>query len=313
MAQQRAMQGDSGAARQRRVPGLSVVVPAYNEASGITHVIAQLESVLANAECPHEIIVVDDGSEDNTADLVGEVSRVRILRHDHNLGYGAALKTGIRHAQHDLVCITDADGTYPSESIPELVERLVETGADMVVAARTGKRVAIPAARRPAKWILGKLANLVAGESIPDLNSGLRVFNRQAVRRFFGIPPDGFSFTTTITLSMLANGYAIEYVSIDYRPRIGRSKIRPIRDTLNLTQLVLRIALYFAPLKIFLPISGLLLVLAIVWGLFSAFILGRLADVSTLVIFMTAVQVGVIGLLAELITQRLGNAGRTKE
>jgi glycosyltransferase involved in cell wall biosynthesis len=224
-----------------------------------------------------------------------------------NRGYGAALKTGIRHAKGDWVCITDADGTYPNERIPELVERVITGDFDMVVGARTGENVAIPLRRRPAKWVIGKLANFVAGEPIPDLNSGLRIFDRAAALRFFGILPDGFSFTTTITLGMLTNGYLIDYMPIDYHARVGSSKIRPIQDTLNFVQLVVRIALYFKPLKVFVPFSMALFLLALVWAVFSKVALGRLADVTTLVIAMTAIQVFMLGMLAELINQRLPN------
>ena len=286
--------------------GISIVVPAFNEESGIGSVLMQLGRVLDDIGLAHEIIVVDDGSTDATA-AQAEAAGVRVLRHAANRGYGAALKTGIRHARYDLICITDADGTYPTERIPELVGRLAANGWDMVVGARTGENVAIPLVRRPAKWALARLAELVAGESIPDLNSGLRVFRRDMALRFFNLLPDGFSFTTTLTLAMLSNGYLLEYVPIDYHLRVGRSKIRPVRDTLNFVNLVLRIALYFAPLKLFLPLSGLLLLLAVSVALFTKFVQGQLADVTTVVIAMTAAQVAVIGLLAELINRRLPN------
>jgi hypothetical protein len=175
----------------------------------------------------------------------------------------------------------------------------------MIVGARTGKKVAIPLIRRPAKWAINQLANFVAGEPIPDLNSGLRVFRKDIASRFFNILPDGFSFTTTITLGMLSNGFAVEYIPIDYLARTGKSKIKPIRDTLNFTQLVLRIALYFAPLKIFLPLSGLFFCASIAWGFISYFIFERLADVSTIVIAMAGFQVAVTGMLAELINRRI--------
>jgi len=232
---------------------------------------------------------------------------VTVLRHKDNRGYGAALKTGIRRAQYDLICITDADGTYPNERIPDLVARLIEGRYDMVVGARVGKDVSIPLVRRPAKWAIGRLANFVAGESIPDLNSGLRVFRREVALRLLSMLPNRFSFTTTITLAMLVNGYPVDYVPINYYARVGRSKIRPIQDTINFVQLVLRIALYFAPLRLFLPVSLLLLLVAVAWALFSMFVLGQLADVSTLVIAMTGFQVAVIGMLAELINKRLPN------
>lgn len=259
----------------------------------------------------YEVVVVNDGSRDDTAGVTGRVAaeheRLTLLQHRHNRGYGAALKTGIRHARYDLICITDADGTYPNERIPELVAQLAGQEYDMVVGARTGENVAIPLVRRPAKWAIGRLANYVAGEKIPDLNSGLRVFRREIALRMFGLLPNAFSFTTTITLAMLTNNYLVNYVPIDYFARVGQSKIRPVQDTLNFVQLVWRIALYFAPLKLFLPLSGLLLLLAVGWALFTLLVLGQLADVSTLVIVMTAFQVAVIGMLAELINKRLPN------
>jgi glycosyltransferase involved in cell wall biosynthesis len=294
-------------------PGLSVIIPAYNEENGIARVIDQLLAILPGCKVPaYEIIIVNDGSADNTGDAarpyVGD--EVRLLEHRTNKGYGAALKTGIRAANYDLICITDADGTYPNERIVDLVAHLLTQDFHMVVGARTGEHVRIPLIRKPAKWFLNKLANFVAGEAIPDLNSGLRVFRRAICLRFFNILPEGFSFTTTITLSMLTNHYFVDYVPINYYARIGNSKIRPIRDTLNFMMLVLRMGLYFDPLKVFLPFSGLLLALALAWGLFSEFVLGRLADTSMMVIVMTSIQVGVIGLLAELINKRAANQYR---
>lgn len=283
---------------------VTIIIPAYNEERAIAGVLSQLVECLVTSSDAVEIIVVDDGSQDSTATIARGQAGVTVLQHRTNRGYGAALKTGIRHASHQLVCITDADGTYPNERIPELVQRLHAEQYDMVVGARVGKEVAIPLTRRPAKWLLGRLANYVAGESIPDLNSGLRVFRRDVALRFNSILPDTFSFTTTITLAMLVNRYLVEYVPINYYTRVGKSKIRPVQDTLNFMQLVSRIALYFAPLKLFLPLSAFLFLLAIAWALFTLLYLGQLADVTTLVIVMTAFQVAVIGMLAELINKR---------
>lgn len=289
---------------------VSIVIPAYNEQHSISTVLDHLQTIMAASGLVYEIIVVDDGSTDSTASAIQQHSGVKLLRHIDNRGYGAALKTGIRYAQNNLIYITDADGTYPNERIPELVERLCSGRCHMVVGARTGTDVHIPPLRRPAKWAISKLANSVAGVAIPDINSGMRIFPRETVLRFFGLLPDGFSFTTTITLGMLLNGYLVEYIPINYHVRVGKSKIKPIRDTLNFIQLILRIGLYFAPLKIFLPASAALLLLALVWGVFSAAVLGRLADVSTLVMVMAAVQIAVVGLLAELINHRLPNIYR---
>jgi glycosyltransferase involved in cell wall biosynthesis len=287
--------------------GVSVVIPAYNEEMGIGAVLQQVQEMLAELQLPHELLVVDDGSRDGTAAAVGRFPEVRLLAHKENRGYGAALKTAIRHARYDLICITDADGTYPNARIPDLLAHLLQEDLDMVVGARTGADVAIPWTRKPAKWAIGKLANLISGQTIPDLNSGLRIFKRGIALRFFGLLPDGFSFTTTITLGMLTNGYAVDYIPINYLARTGKSKIRPVRDTLNFVNLILRMALYFAPLKIFLPLSGFMLLLALAWGIFSWVVLEELADVSTIVIVMAAFQVAVTGMLAELIDRRLPN------
>lgn len=288
-----------------RCNGLSVIVPAYNEEQGIRIVLQQIVGVVTDFHLPWEVIVVDDGSQDATASLVQEMEIAQVFQHKSNRGYGAALKTGIRNASFDLICITDADGTYPSKRIPALISKFLSEDLDMVVGARIKERNATPIIRRPAKWVLLQFAQWIVSEQICDLNSGLRVFRRSTVLDFIDLLPDGFSFTTTITLAMLTNNFLVDYVPIEYFPRIGHSKLKPIRDTINFFQLVLRIALYFAPMKIFLPISGFLLLLALGWGLFGAFVLGRIADASTAVIVMSAVQVAMIGLLAELINKRL--------
>lgn len=287
--------------------GVSVVVPAYNESQSIGSVLEGLSAEMSVMGRPYEIIVVDDGSQDETARVVSCRDDVILMRHRGNRGYGAALKTGIRHATHDLICIIDADGTYPVDAVPSLIDRLTGGQCDMVVGARVGEDVTIPTVRRPAKWLIRQFATFVTDEAISDLNSGLRAFRRDAALRLFNLLPNRFSFTTTITLAMLTNGCLVDYVPINYYARVGDSKIRPIQDTLHFTELVWRIALYFAPLKVFLPASALLLLLGIVWAVFSKLVLGRLADVSTLVIAMTAFQTALIGMLAELINRRLPN------
>ncbi|PID85853.1 MAG: hypothetical protein CSA11_01370 [Chloroflexi bacterium] len=285
---------------------VSIIIPAYNEENGLGSVLAALLAHLNAIAGEYEVIVVDDGSADKTA-VIAEQYPVTVLRHQVNKGYGAALKTGIRQAQHELICITDADGTYPNERIPDLVNILVEHNLDMVVGARIGDNVNIPTIRKPAKWALRRIANYVANETIPDLNSGLRIFKKDVCMLFFNILPNQFSFTTTITLAMLTNQYQVKYVPIDYFARVGKSKIRPIHDTLNFLRLVMRISLYFAPTKIFMPLSFWLLILGIVWGAVTLLVFGQLADITTLVIVMTAFQVFAIGLLAELINKRLPN------
>ena len=206
--------------------GVSIIIPANNEAGGIGLTLEKIIDVMGTSGRAHEIILVDDGSDDDTADLgAGYSDHVRIIRHDVNRGYGAALKTGLRQAKFATICITDADGTYPNEMIPALTEKVIAGECDMAVGARIGDSVAVPWIRRPAKWVIGHLANYVAGRNIPDINSGLRAFRRDLARRMFFVLPDGFSFTSTITLTMITNDFEVEYVPINYHKRIGRSKI----------------------------------------------------------------------------------------
>lgn len=282
-------------------PQLTVVVPAYNEARSIAGVLNELKATLGASSLSFEIIVVDDGSTDDTASIA-EGGGHRVLRHGVNQGYGAALKTGLRAARGGWVIITDSDGTYPSDRIPELAAMMPDW--DMVVGARTGDEVRVPLLRRPAKWVLGVLANILVGIDIPDLNSGLRVFRRDLALRFMPILPNGFSFTTTITLAMLSEGYRVTFVPIDYYAREGRSKIRPIYDTLHFLQLIIRTVLYFNPLKVFVPLSVALSVSGIVVGLVSKFVFGRLLDTTTIVLIVAGVQILMLGMLADLVDKR---------
>ncbi|HOO77925.1 MAG TPA: glycosyltransferase family 2 protein [bacterium] len=282
--------------------GVSIVIPAYNEESGIAPVVGQVRSVMADSGVDFEVIVVDDASTDGTAAAVAPEAAL-LIRHPVNRGYGASLKDGIRAAKFDTVLITDADGTYPIDAIPALLESARDH--DMVVGSRTGDRVAIPCHRRIPKALLRAMANYLAGMKIPDLNSGLRVFNREAALRFFNIFPDGFSFTTTITLAFLSNGYRVAYLPINYHHREGRSKFRPVQDTGNLVNLILRTSLYFHPLKIFVPAGVLLFLLAAGILVYSKFVLGRVMDITVIVVIMSGLQMMGLALIADLIDKRI--------
>lgn len=240
-------------AKERAV---SVVIPAYNEGP---HVGAQVRAVAASLQqtgFEWELIVVDDGSVDATA-AEASAAGARVLRKVRNEGYGAALKTGIAAAKHGWILITDADGTYPTAAIPELLARAARN--EMVVGARVGRNVHIPLVRRPAKWFLTRLASYLAGLRIPDLNSGMRLMRKSLVKRYEHLLPQGFSFTTTITLSCACNGHPMEFVPIDYARRLGASKIRP-RHAWDFLLLILRTVVLFHPLKFFLPVGFTLFV-----------------------------------------------------
>jgi glycosyltransferase involved in cell wall biosynthesis len=280
--------------------GISIIIPAFNEEPGIGGVLEEVEAVLRGSGPDFEIIVVDDGSTDRTGEIVRGTGAV-LLEQAANRGYGAALKLGISRARYERVLIVDADGTYPPAAIPSLLREAKDY--DMAVGARTGKKVAIPPFRRFPKWLLKKLADYLTGMRIPDLNSGLRVFKKEAAEKFLPILPDGFSFTTTITVAFLCNGFSVRYVPIDYHKRSGRSKFRPFSDTLNLLNLIIRTSLYFNPLKIFVPAAGLLLAAGLVL-LVHRLIAGGGGMVTTVVLLMAGLQFLALGLLADLIDKR---------
>lgn len=285
--------------------GLSIVVPVYNEEGIVTETASSLTKVARHLSSECEVIFVNDGSSDGTAEALSKVSGIRVICHANNRGYGAALKTGIRAARHYWIAITDADGTYPNQRIPELLGLAQAQDCDMVVGSRTSTKVHIPLIRRPAKWLLGKLASYLTAYEIQDLNSGLRVMKKDVIMRFTKILPDGFSFTTTITLAMLTSGNSVEYIPINYHRRKGNSKIRPVRDTLNFVQLIIRTVLYFNPLKIFIPLSVFLVISAFLLLFTSWFLTGRIMDTGTGLLLMSALIVMAIGMLADLIDKRM--------
>jgi glycosyltransferase involved in cell wall biosynthesis len=287
--------------------GVTVVVPVYNEERGVAGVLERLARLDLGTSV--ELLAVDDGSRDGTArvleQLKEQIPNLRVVRHVVNQGYGAALKTGFSNARHEVVVITDADGTYPEDRIADLIAR-IDDGAEMVVGARLGDDVNIPLVRRPAKAFLRGLASYLAETPIPDLNSGLRAFRRHLVLTYRPILPKGFSFTTTITLAALTNGHRVDYVSVNYAARKGRSKIRPIKDTLGFTSLIVRTVLYFNPLKIFYPVAfviGLCLTASLIYDMFFDATAPNLGD-KTVLLFVLLVQLLTIGLLADLIEKR---------
>jgi len=283
----------------------SVIVPIYNEAEGLADFVSDLRTKLKDE--PYELILVDDGSTDQTKTILDRLDNSQSIcfTHDSNRGYGAALKTGIKNAHTEIIVIIDSDGTYPIEDIPKLVG-LLEKDDAMVVGARVGADVNIPLVRRPAKFILSMVANYLTRTKIPDLNSGLRVMRKDIVQKFFNILPNNFSFTTTITLAVLTNHMKINYVPINYHKRQGRSKIRPINDTLNFIQLIIRTVLYFEPLRIFIPFSLSLFILGVSIFFIGVFYFSVYLDTTSAIIISTSVIVMTVGMLADLIDKKLG-------
>lgn len=285
----------------RTIRNISVVIPAFNEELAVREGIIELREMFAQTDVNAEIIIVDDGSKDNTA-REAKAAGARVIQHRSNRGYGASLKTGIIAASHDVIVITDADGTYPAKYIPEMLKELENT--DMVVGSRTGADVNIPLTRKPAKWFLRVMANYVSNTKIPDLNSGLRAFRRDVAMQYFAILSDQFSFTTTITLAMLCDKYAVSYLPIDYRKRQGKSKIMPW-DAGSFAVLIMRVAMLFRPLRVFLPIA----LICIAYGIIKAVIdLSHDPNISASAIFsfVSALMMVLVGMLGDAVATRLG-------
>jgi len=276
---------------------VSIIIPAYNEEAGVAATIADIHNAMSAFAGDYEVVVVDDGSTDRTAERAGQAG-ARLIHHRENRGYGAALKTGIRKVRYDKIVITDADGTYPVDVIPQLVKRLDEY--DMVVGARTGEAVHVPLARRPAKWLLQTLASFLAGCPIPDLNSGLRAMRRDVIEIFEHILPSGFSFTTTITLALLCNDYMVDYLPINYRTRVGDSKVRA-PHAYDFFLLIVRTIVYFNPLKIFLPLGAILFLAGSAKLVYDIY-LENLSE-SAVLAFLGAIIVWAIGLLSDQISR----------
>lgn len=276
---------------------LSIVIPAFNEINAIEDGIKELQDMIAESELDAEIVVVDDGSTDGTYEKALETG-VRVIRVDRNMGYGHSLKTGIRQTNSQFVAITDADGTYPADRIPEMLD--ICRNGDMVVGNRGEAMRNVPLVRKPAKWVLNKLANILAQRRIPDLNSGLRVFRRISIERFLGLMPNGFSFSTTSTLCMICSDLQVTYVPITYGKRIGQSKIRPT-DFFRFMLLVVRIIVLFHPLRVFLPVGAVLFAMGMAKAIYDLFLL-NLSE-SAIFALLAALVIWSLGLIADMISR----------
>ena len=275
---------------------VSIVIPAYNEEHGLPNV---LKTLRAWRERGAEILVVDDGSTDNTARVALE-NGARVIRHRNNKGYGAALKAGIRAAERENVVTFDADGQFDANDIEKLVNALND--CDMAVGIRP-QGAGSPTLRKPGKWLLGKTANYLAQTEIPDLNCGFRALRADTAKRFLNLLPNGFSFTTTLTLAMFKDGYNVAYLPIAVHPRTtGTSRVR-VADGFNTLLLIIRIVALFDPLKVFLPASALLFFIGIVYLVLDSIALGR-ANVASgaVILFVSAFMTFMFGILADQVS-----------
>jgi glycosyltransferase involved in cell wall biosynthesis len=268
------------------MPAISLILPAYNEEGAIGPVIDALKALVLDAE----IIVVDDGSTDNTAAIAAEHGAV-VVRQPVNCGYGRSVKKGMSYANSDVIVVSDADGTYPIECIPELLA-VFHKGFDMVVGARHGAAYRQSPLKMMLRWFLRSIVEFSTGRHIPDVNSGLRVFRASTAKPYFPDLCDGFSFLTTITLVYHFTHKTVRYVPIPYNKRVGHSKVKMVRDTLRTLQYITECIVRYNPIKLFLLLSFAALIagaIGMFWEGIGFFLIGVLA---ALLIFS-------IGLIAE--------------
>lgn len=245
--------------------------------------------------------MVDDGSTDGSADVLDQFEGVRTLRLPYNQGVGVARRWGTEMARGEVVVWTDCDMTYPNDQIHRLVDHL--DGYDQIVGSRRyeGQSESIP--RRLAKWIIRRLASYLTRYHIPDLNSGYRAFRKDVAEQFLSLLPRGFSCVTTLTMAFLTNGYSVAYTPIEYQPRSGKSKFHWRSDTRRYALQVIRMAAMWEPLRVFVPISGLLAIVGL--GTLTAHALSTGLDLAiyTLVFFTLAFAVALLGITVDVLVQ----------
>jgi glycosyltransferase involved in cell wall biosynthesis len=277
----------------------SIIIPVYNEEKVVLEIIEEVKMVSSKLGIDYEIIIINDCSKDKSGKIIDQIDGIKAIHHTVNKGYGASLKTGIKNSKYDWILILDADGTYPVKEIPSLVQYTNEY--DLVVGARVKKDSAIPFERKFAKKFLNRFASYLAGKKIPDLNSGLRIFRKDIIYKYWELFPERFSFTSTLTMVSLTRGYETKFVPIGYNKREGKSSIKPT-DFFRFLRLVLKLSLFFRPLKAFFPVSLVILLLAaLVPILFFIGITDMFLDTTFIVLCATALQTFFFGLLAEIV------------
>jgi glycosyltransferase involved in cell wall biosynthesis len=284
---------------------ISIIIPALNEADGIRPTVERVRAMAAQHGWNAEIIVVDDGSTDQTGRVAAEAGAT-VIRNPVNGGYGLSLQRGIRAAQHECIAITDADGTYPVEDLPHLAAMLDE-GLDMAVGARQGSAYRQSWWKHPARIMFRAIAEFVAGRRIPDINSGLRVMRRSTLLPYLERTCMGFSFTTSITLILMLNGHFVAYRPIAYADRIGASKVKHFRDTLRTAQIMTSIIAAHNPIKLAILVDMVLavvLIAAFVLSFFAHGVTGAFLTMVAFGCFAAAPVVFMVGCLGELLRVR---------
>jgi polyisoprenyl-phosphate glycosyltransferase len=295
-------------ATQPEVLDVTIVLPCYNEQ---THVVAEVERITAAMDASgfaYELMVIDDKSTDDTLAILREAEprfpHMRLIPFTRNGGSGTARRIGSHQARGRIVVWTDADMTYPNERIPEFVHYLLDNPhVDQVVGARTSEQGSHKLLRVPAKWMIRKVAEVLAGTRIPDLNSGLRAFRREVSLPYLRLLPPGFSCVTTLTLAFLSNQHQVDYLPINYAKRSGTSKFHFVRDAYRYVLQVLRMVIYFNPIKVLMPLALTLLSVGVAKAVVDMVQYFFRVTTNAMLLIVTGLIIASVALLADLIVR----------
>lgn len=277
---------------------ISIIIPAYNEAQNLRFLLPEIKKISLTSDNPLEIIVVDDGSEDDTEKVAREEG-VHVLKHPYNMGNGAAIKTGLRNATGDVCVFIDADLQHPPQEIYKLIEPLGEY--EMVIGVRRSSAQKLH--RRIANRFFNMLASYVTGRKILDLTSGFRAIKTETAKKFIPLLPNGFSYPTTLTLAFLKTGRGVKFLPVDSNPRnTGRSKISLLQDGIRFVLIIAKIATIYSPFRVFLPISFFFFITGLLYYIYTFSAFHRFTNMS-LLLFTTSVLIFMLSLIAEQIAQ----------
>ena len=293
-------------------PYVSIILPCYNEQDHVAAEAARICAAMDASGYAYEVLAFDDASTDETLARLREVAsrfpHLQVEGFHRNGGSGTVRRIGTQRARGEIVVWTDADMTYPNDRIPELVQLLEKDATvDQVVGARTSEEGTHKVLRVPAKWFIRKLAERLTNFRIPDLNSGFRAFRREVALPYLRLLPPGFSCVTTITLAFMSNQHDVCYVPIEYAKRSGTSKFRFVTDAYRYILQVLRMVMYFNPLKVLMPVALLLLGAGVAKGIYDVAVHPLSFAVNTVLIFVTGLLIASLALLADLIVRSRGD------
>jgi len=291
------------------MPDISVIIPAYREEKGIGGVVENIRRVMEATGKTHEVLVIDDGSDDETA-AAARNAGARVISHPYNIGNGAAVKTGIRQAKGDILVMMDGDGQHNPEDIPRLLEKMDRY--DMVVGARTGDSES-HLHRNMANGFYNLFASYICKRKIEDLTSGFRAVKAAIARQFVSLLPNTFSYPTTITMAVVRAGYSLAYVPIRANKRVGKSKIKLLADGSRFFLIIVKIATLFSPMRVFLPVSALMFLTGVGYGLFKILFMGGRYGPTSAMLMTMAVVVFMVGLVSEQIAQLRYDRSETRD